>query len=367
MTWIRQGAIGDLLVSLASLEETAQIFPNAKITVLGPKQWLKLLEPQLYSHVARIAVVERRGHEAEIYEPQAGTWKTTERKIGVVDLFRGIEAVVNLNIDSYRYGFAALRAGVRIRIGMASPLMAWLYTHCAPELGKDPVIHERDAALFVLEYARDGWRRFTQTHEKTRRELPARIAQSPLISKWRNLGLPAVKIPDTANAESILGAQGGQYILINPTSSRKTNTWPAERFRALLAEHKDYFKEKNIVPFVVGAPGETEWLQQAAAPGVKVIQPKDLMDLGDVLAGARGLLTNTSSMQFFAASMKVRTVVIMGRANPKIWGPLGPRDSTVRGEPPPELSHDIFAQEQAAYESISIERVGAALRSLVED
>jgi hypothetical protein len=54
----------------------------------------------------------------------------------------------------------------------------------------------------------------------------------------------------------------------------------------------------------------------------------------------------------------------MGRANPAIWGPLGPHDKVLQGTVPVGASSDIFAQEELAYRMITVDEVFKALLEL---
>lgn len=366
VAWIRTGALGDLLVGLAALAETANAFPEARITVVGPRLWLGVISPQAFPFVERIAAVERRSHQAEVFVAQEEEWVPTGESLPLTKVLSECDGVVNLNIDSYRYGFSALRAGTRVRVGSApAPMSSILYTHSSPFFGKDPIVHERDATLMVLEYATSGLTRLIQSTNRNRRELARMIGESRLIGKWRAIGLPSVKIPHPARAVEITGREVGSYLLVNPTSSRRTNTWPTEKFQQFLRNSEEALTALGLEPIVIGAPNETQWLNEIAVDRYKVVQTKSLRDLADVVAGARALLTNTSSMQFLSASMRTPTVTLMGRARPEIWGPIGPRDRIVRGVPPPELAHDIFRQEEEAYRSIPVERVREEVLSLV--
>lgn len=368
VVWIRTGALGDLFVGLAALAEMANAFPQARVTVVGPRLWLSAISPLAFPFVEKIAAVERRGHQAAIFVAQGFEWVPTGESLSVTEVLSRCDGVVNLNIDSYRYGFSALRARVPVRVGSApNPMSVLLYTHSSPFFGKDPLIHERDAALSVLEYATSDWRRLIWSVAGNRRRLPELISSSRLIEKWRKVGLPPVKTADPLRAAEVAGCDAGKYFLVNPTSSRKTNTWPVEKFRKFLSATKEDFAGLGLEPIVIGAPHETEWLNQIALGQFKIVQTKSLQDLADVVACARALLTNTSSMQFLAASMGTPTVTLMGRARPEIWGPIGPRDRIVRGTPPPELAHDIFRQEEEAYRSIPVARVVTEVLSLLSE
>jgi ADP-heptose:LPS heptosyltransferase len=365
--WIRVGALGDLLVGLASLVETRARFPTARITVIGPRLFCEILSPQQFPWIERIAAIERKAMAARVFEPVNGSWRqSTPGLVPIKQILSSCQAAVNTNIDSYRYGFAAMAAKVPTRIGTAPAPMAWVYTHTAPFFGKDPLVHERDAALLLLEFADSSPRRFTQTVARNRRALANYIDSSSLIKTWRAKGLPAGKPVDLNNARGLTKREPNRYLLINPTSSRREKAWPSERFRELALKARTELAGKGIDILILGAPNETDWLKETAGDDFSIVQPPTIRDLQDVLSASAGLITNTSSVQFVAAMTGTPVVTLMGRAKPEIWGPLGPHDRIVLGHPPAELGHDIFAQELAGYRSIQVDEVLPYFISLIE-
>ena len=113
----------------------------------------------------------------------------------------------------------------------------------------------------------------------------------------------------------------------------------------------------NIELLVIGSPAETEWLKQVAGQETPIVQPKNLRTLIDVIGEAQAVITNTSSLQFFANSMGAPTVTLMGRTFPARWGPLAPTDLTICGDLPSPPMKDIFVEETVAYKSIPVELV----------
>jgi ADP-heptose:LPS heptosyltransferase len=362
--WVRVGALGDLLVGLASLQEMHEFFPKAKITVVGPKLWTEILDARHFDWIDTIFVVERKKIAGVPYRNVGGKWTPDSYGQRVQEFLKPFGAVVNTNIDSARYGIEARLAGVPLRIGSATFGTSLLYTHTSPYFGKDPLIHERDAALLLLEYATPGWFRHFRSTDSNRRALDHWISSSSLVKKWRGLGLPAAKKPSRENAEKLTGAQAGRYLLVNPTSSRREKAWPSEKFREFLLKSRPELEKKNLTAIVIGSSQETEWLREVAGEEFKIVQPPTISDLQDIVGHAKALLTNTSSMQFIAASQSCPCVTLMGRARPEIWGPLGPNDRIVEGKPPMELASDIFLQEQEGYRSIAVDSVLGAVIAL---
>ncbi len=356
--WIRIGALGDLLVGLASLRETLDKWPNAKVSIVGPKLWLQLIEPGYWMQIDRIAVVEKRGKTADIFEIENGSWVQSSSRT-LRDEMAICDVVFNARVDSARQGFAALFAGVSERWGSGAGLANFIYNRRATHDGKDPLIHERDVPLLLMDEA--------EAREKgdptfLRRNLKDRIELSPRIRKWRKAGLPAsMRLNSDFVKDSKCGIE--RYFVVNPTSSRREKAWPAQQFAELLRRIRDQSEFPGLTPIVVGSPTETEWLQEVAGEDFKIIQPVSLGDLFHVIAGAEFLLTNTSSVQFVAASVGTKTLTLMGRAKPEIWGPLGPSDRFLLGKEPLDVD-SIFERELKAYESISLHSVLTALRDL---
>ncbi len=345
VAWVRVGALGDLVVGLAGLAEAMQRFSDAEFVVVGSKLWTEILQPAAWPGLVAIEAVERRGGAPERFEVEAGAWVSR----GVLgDLRKALsdcDVVVDTRVDSLRFAIEAWREGVSERWGMAPPWAAWLFTHAAPHYGKDPLLHERDVPLLILDAARKGWARFRS--EASADDLRRSVKLSPGIARWRLLGLPAMRhsMRDPSSSGS------ADVNVLNPTSSRREKAWPSQKFREFL-----YARPVDEKWIVVGAPHETEWLREVAGERFRIVQPQTIGELFQLLAQARGLLTNTSSMQFVAASAGCPVVTLMGRADPRIWGPVGPHDVYVRGQEPQELE-DLFAREQAAYASIEVEQV----------
>lgn len=355
--WVRVGALGDLLVGLASLMEMHEFFPTAKITVVGPALWTEILQPEQFPWVDAIAVIKRKETKAVIFTNRDGKWVASGETVSVREIFSKCGAVVNTNIDSARYGWEAFRAGTPIRVGSAPFGNSFLYTHASPFFGKDPLIHERDAALLILEFATPGALKHFRSVERNRRALDHWISSSRLIAKWRALGLPPARKSSGPAAEKLTGSRQGTYVLVNPTSSRREKAWPSEKFAEFLNETVEPLRAGDLKAIVIGSPAETDWLREVAGSEFQIVQPASIGELQEIVAGAKALLTNTSSMQFIAASQGCVCLTLMGRAKPEIWGPLGPNDRKVMGLPPEDLSSDIFLQEQEGYRSIPVSTV----------
>ncbi|HRK06861.1 MAG TPA: glycosyltransferase family 9 protein [Pseudobdellovibrionaceae bacterium] len=352
VAWVRVGALGDLVVGLAGLAECMQRFSDAELVVVGSKLWTEILHPAAWPGVVAIEVVDRRGGLAQRYEIEGDTWVSRGEPRALRSAWRDCDVVVDTRVDSLRFAVEAWRAGVPERWGMAPSWAAWLFTHAAPHFGKDPLLHERDVPLLILDAARRGWARFCP--EGSAEFLSRSVKLSPGIARWRLLGLPAMRKLDHAIEAKLAVKKVGElqaYYVLNPTSSRREKAWPSAKFREFLLS-----RPADESWRVVGSPNESEWLREVALSEEQIVQPASIGELFEVLSRASGLLTNTSSMQFVAASAGCPVLTLMGRADPRIWGPVGPNDLFVRGREPRDVE-DLFERERRAYDSIEVDEV----------
>lgn len=359
--WIRMGALGDLLVGLASLREVIDQWPDAKVSVIGPKLWLEILEPGFWPQIDRVVVIERKKSAAFVYKladgiqhrvsgglgqrwtlASSGDW-TLRAEMGA----GGYGAIFNTRVDSPREAFPAFWTRVPDRWGTASGLARFVYTHRGTHYGKDPLLHERDVPLLLQDEITDPSFRSKYS------ALSTRIANSPRIEKWRQIGLPCPREASKINP-------GRKTVLVNPTSSRREKAWPSQKFHELLQSLKLLTEFTDVELKVLGAPTETNWLNEVARGEFPIVQPSNIGELFNTVAKAVMLLTNTSSVQFIAAATATPVVTLMGRARPEIWGPLGPKDRFIRGTEPLEIE-SLFEREQKAYESIAVEEVKEAV------
>lgn len=379
--WVRVGALGDLLVAMACLEETVRGDSGTKVTVFGPRLWLELIDPILWPAVDKIVVIVE-GDFGQEYTVLGQVWTSTGKGPQKLTQFFGeCQVSVNLRVESYRYAWAPLFARVPVRFGTCPPHMQWLYTRWSPWLGKDPMLHERDRMLEILEapsecrlscFSTSHNRRLLrkkQTGDDSQKPnkfqvFPVGQSRDSLAYRWKHRGLPQIVMANPVTVRSY-GLVPGNYWLINPTASRWEKAWPKEKFQILCERLKVLSEQAGKQLIVLGSPAETEWLQQVANSGktqISIVQPKSLKDLFHVVALAEALVANTSSVQFIAAAVKTKCFTLMGRTYPVRWGPLGPQDAFLCGQqqdPPPA---DIFLDDYTAYDSLSVDHVYEVLR-----
>lgn len=369
--FLRIGALGDLLVGLAALVETIKLCKFADVYIVGNGLWLEIIQAGFYSEIKGIFVVENnKSVYGNLFLNKNGKWERDGEFLSLYSFLKNTDVFVNTRIDSLRYAWPGLFCGVKKRYGSAPWPLSLVYTNVATWLGKDPKIHERDAALRILEGTQSG--RF---FPRARHEVAEYINSSPLIQRWKaDGGLPATKKFDSTNAENVAGAQWKKYWLINPTASRPVKAWPKEKFRDFVNDLLPKVKAQGFELKVIGSPKETLWLEFVADKKVGIVQPGSISDLIDVVAGAGLLVANTSSMQFISAMTKTPVVTLMGKARPEIWGPLGLHDKVVlaklKNMHESQLEFQIHNlnqddQETLAFNSIEVSDVVATCLSFI--
>lgn len=375
--WIRVGALGDLLIATAALVETLRRFPEDQVGILGPKLWTQLIDPQLFPRVPRIYSLKgsglRDGFQEWVPSAEGSAWTCASEGSFDAGFWKRFRAVVNHRIESHRFAIQPWLQQVPIRIGSGPWATRFLYTHWSPDLGKDPMIHERDWHLRVATAEAtsasaasclDGL-----SVRKNRRALnPERFFGLPseVWRCWEAEGLPRLRGMDQNYCQRF-GLSWKKFFLVNPTSSRREKAWTGENYARFLKQWSPSALELGLEPVVVGAPSETVWLKDVAGEEFRVIQPESVAELFHLVDGAVGLLTNASSMHFIAASTDTPAVVLMGRSDRRIWGPLGRQKWVVQRRPETYQSTDIFAQEQEAYACIPLGEVRAAVETCLRE
>lgn len=379
----RRGAWGDVMVTTPVLYELGKKYPNAEITVMGSGLWPVILIPELWPAIRQIIHIESRPEIEHYYQKNNQQW-VEQPAPDLKEIFRSFDIYIHLRPESPRLAFFAHRAGVKKRIGSGPPYLWFLFTHWSPWLGKEPLIHERDRLLQIIDAPERPtcpapllYNRYLQKKETTFLEKVAELEEPMLLQNKRlsfgatrfnyiDKGLVKIKPVNPDKAQKLTGLPAGhRYWLINPTASRRKKAWPAGRFAELIKRLKPHLEKQKIDLIIIGARHEREWLEQAAS-SEKIVYPDSFMDIFDVVAQAQQLITNASSMQFIAASTKTPVLTIMGRAQPERWGPLGENTKVIKGKVTLlNRLRKLPEQEKKAYETITVDQVFEVCMSLL--
>ena len=310
---------------------------------MGSKLWLEILDPALWGRISSI-FVDQNSKFLE-YKNSGHEWAPAV-SISSRDLYRSYSTTINLRYESFRYAWGPWWNDVPTRIGTCAWPLGFLYTHRAPWIGQDPLMHERERNFQVM-------------------------SAYPVFKgaelHWQTKTLPRLKILGEESVRNLQskGLRPGKYVLINPTASRRFKAWPAEQFSKLVQN----LLAKNISVRVIGTPSETEWLREVCGDETLWLQPKSIFELMDYVAHARLLVANASSMHFIAASFQTPCLVLMGAAKPEVWAPLGDKSFYLKGQTSSGKKGPRL--EQAAFATIAqaqvLQKVEQILSRFAED
>jgi len=332
------GALGDLLVSTAALKWAISLFPESvQWTVVGNGLWKQILLPSQWPQIKSILQIEPRNQQKNVLwhaSESKNEWTASKPQfdLSLKQFLHSFDLSIDFRSESLRFALQAMWAGVPVRVGASKSRLAKIFfTHFVLEKNTQ-VTHERDRYLNIL----------SSLDEKSE-------------IKPDFIGLPQLKKFDQAFFLESTGMPLKTIVLINPTASKRQKAWPSQRFRQLALElHK-----KGHSVQIIGSPSETEWLSEVAQKDFSVLQPKSILNLVDLVFGAKILITNTSSMQFIAAGTNTPVATLVGSANPLVWGPLGTSALYIKA------SGSDVQDEEKAYGKISVEMVLSKLEDFL--
>lgn len=335
----KPGAIGDWLVATAAIRE-CQSLPGTK-ALMGPAFLVNLLSPQLWSFLDELWVPssDKKIYSKYIKSPCHQYWVASDIKLSPFQILLNYSGIINLRYESIRMSTLAFLAGIKIRVGSTHSWASWQFTHSVKWLGYSAPMHERDRNFQVM-------------------------GGHPLLNQaiyaWKDQFLPVLR---EIQSETLIKYKltTKNYILINPTASRREKAWDSKNFRMLV----DRLKSMTMFEVkIIGAPNETNWLREVASDPGQMIQPQSLADLYDIVGQAQLLITNVSSMQFMAASTQTPTFVIAGAADLVVWGPLGNQAQFIQASRPQGKSFlklSKIEKEIVMHQKLSVEDVLKAL------
>lgn len=307
------GAIGDLVVSTAALHAIGTFFPDAKLTLVGNSLWKTILLPSAWPNIKTFIECSSKKHFNHLIIYQANIeqdiWENTGIKQSLAEILKQSDIGINLRTKSIRFALKMMKFHVPVRVGARRSWVGKLfYTHFTKEIRH--YFHERDKYINVLS------------------SLNKTFVQDQL-DYWSRHGLP--KLKNNLNLEKFRQKFGRSFIVINPTASIRDKAWNSENFKKVI----ESLTIAGHTVVVVGAPHETAWLHECVGDHrAYIFQSNLIFDVYELIAAARLLITNTSSLQFFAASTGTQTITLMGCAKAKVWGPLGRTDILIQEKQP---------------------------------
>jgi heptosyltransferase-2 len=327
--------IGDVVMSLPSLEAVRANFPGRKISVLA-KPWVA---PLYENHPAVDEVIHY--HRATWSPGDLAEMLGTARRLHHQNFDLAI-----LFQNAFEAALLAFLAGIRYRVGYSTDARGFLLSHSVP---RDPDVMKKHQVEYYLSILRPmGW------------EAPAK---DPVLH---------VAPKDEEAIEKFLASHGisGHDIVLGLSPGATygpAKRWPVERFAVI----GDWAAEKwGTKVVLMGSEAEKE-LCGALSQKMKqkALDLSGMTTLGEAMALIKRyqfFVCNDSGLMHAAAALNIPTVAVFGSTDAVATGPRGKYARIVREpvECSPCLEPECRFDHYRCMVAIAPERVWAEIESL---
>ena len=263
--------IGDAVLTTPVLERLHQLYPDARMDILGDRR-----SSALFTHCPYRGEI--------IHRDKAKGWRG---RLALVRALRRTryDLIVDLRTDGMAY---LLRAGRRLTKWHRGPHGAHaVEDHMAVIAAINPAGLIPPATLWVSDA-----------------EVEAAVAAlQPLRAS---------------------GTGGTRWLAVAPGANWPPKTWPAARFAELIAQVSDRFD--GVV--LLGGPDDRERCEAIGLtltlPSVDLAGRTDLLQAAAVLGRCRAFVGNDSGLGHMAAAVGLPTVTVFGPGRPERYHPWGP-------------------------------------------
>lgn len=308
---IRTDRLGDMVLTLPMFPALRSLFPSARLILIAARY----VEP-LVRHLECI-------DEVVYLDAQTDSLQTILRRHGVDAVFaprpRASEA------------WAALRAGVAVRIGSAYRWYAPLYNRRIREHRADAQFHEAEYNVRMIMHAFGG-------------SMPAVELVSP-------------RPHHTRRKEAVI-ERARPRVIIHPGSGGSAKDWPAERFGMLARELQHRHNAEIILTGIASERELCSAVIRECPDAVDMCGRCDLDGMIDLIAGVDLLVANSTGVLHVATSLGT-AVLGLYPSTPSMsarrWGPYSGRSAVLESGPGDDML------------SISVERAVSAASLLLAE
>jgi heptosyltransferase-3 len=299
MLVIHQGALGDFILALPTLQNLRNAFPQAKSVMMGYPRILGLVEKAFYTDEVRS--IDQKGMASFFVrggplDPQLSQFFSTFDLIVVFGKNEGGTLIGNL------------KQACQGRILHIDTFPSWVER-----------IHFTDHLLKGL--SRYGF-------SVTERNPKLYLKKTDQIWGWDFWRKKGLTIEERAGT-----------IIIHPGSGSKKKVWPLERFLDLTHYLQKHLRSRILIilgpaegPEVQMNFENKEWSMGTTAP--ILAKGLSLLELASVMEGCRLFIGNDSGISHMAAALGLPTIAIFGPTDPMVWAPRGEKVVVVREEIP---------------------------------
>ena len=288
---IHQGALGDFILALPSLEVLRKTFPGAKTVFMGYPRILELVENRFYTE--EMLSIDQKGMASFFVRD------------GVLDphlskFFMAFQLIVVFTKDGEGNLIRNLRRASEGRIFHINPFPRW-----------DERIHLADHLLKEL----------------------SRYGLSP------SGGLPKLYLNESDRMWGkafwtegrVSPEERTEAIIVHPGSGSKKKVWPSDRFLRLVESLQKHLHSKVLVVLGPAEGPEVRRAFEAENFGTRILaKGLSLIRLASIMEGCRFFIGNDSGISHLAAALGIPTVAIFGPTDPRVWAPRGKKVVVVR-------------------------------------
>jgi ADP-heptose:LPS heptosyltransferase len=294
---IHQGALGDFILALPTIETLRDTFPKAKLVLMGFPRILELVDQRFYAD--EILSIDQRGMASFFVRGSP-----LDRPLS--QFFSTFDLLVVFGKDGEGTLTGNLKQACQGLILHINPFPQWTER-----------IHLTDHLL--RELSRYGF----PPSEK--------IPRLFLSEKDKDWGKSFCRVKGLTDEEK------SKAIVVHPGSGSKKKVWPLDRFLELIHYFQGHFNSRILIvlgpaegPEVQKAFGGMEWELGLTAP--LLVKGLSLLELASVMEGCRLFIGNDSGITHMAAALGIPTIAIFGPSDHKIWFPKGEKVFVVRKE-----------------------------------
>jgi len=299
MLVIHQGALGDFILALPTLEILRKSYPEARSVFLGYPRILQLVEKRFYAD--EVLSVDQRGMAS--FFAHGGTLDPN-----LSHFFKTFDMIVVFGKDGGGRLIGNLERICQGRIVHINPFPPWdervhLTEHLSREFSRHGFPIVEVAPRLHLIRSDEAWGR----------------------EFWRKNGVEA--------------EERSRVIILHPGSGSKKKIWPLDRFLSLTGFLRKRLGSRVLIVLgpaegmdVQKAFEEMEWDMGASAP--LLAKGLSLLQLASVMKGCRAFIGNDSGVSHMAAALGLPTITIFGPTDPKVWSPKGEKVGVVWREIP---------------------------------
>jgi lipopolysaccharide heptosyltransferase I len=305
---IRLSALGDVVNTLPAVTAVREAFPGARLAFVVEDRCRDVVAG--HPDIDRVFVFPRRRWQSDFFRP----WRWARLFPEVFAFFREIRAEgFDVAIDfqgNLKGGLHSWLSAIPIRIGFARGHCSefnWLFSTIRVRPPTERMYRvEKFLTLLEPLGIRPSRPRYVFPRAEESRARARRFLDG-------------------------LGWAGRDYTVLHPGTSEfgKIKRWPLDRFGELA---RRLAAEGHRV-LVVWGPGEREMAESIARQGgdsVRVaMETASILDLAELIAGARVFVGADSGPLHIASAVGVRSVALFGPKDPAVYGPYNPLGKVV--------------------------------------